>query len=295
MVWIAVAENVVTAPVAEDWRWIRPTVPVGIREELPASAWECYDLHKVPGVQDSRASVLIDAGIISVYDLANTQLSKLQPLRARLSMGASELTALPIRARACAESRPIALRQFRRPEVGAIYIDIETDLKQSWIWLIGCLDETTGEFRQFVARGPSAERRMLKKFREYAAARPNPRWISYSNCLFEDRVISARLSFHGLAPLGGPGTIADIYSEIHGAMAFPTVPESQGLKGAATVLGFHYRQPALNGFDVGLLAPTGETESISKALLEYNEDDVRSLKYVVDELARRCREHGGSE
>lgn len=102
--------------------------------------------------------------------------------------------------------------------------------------------------------------------------------LSYSNCAFEQRVLTQRLAAHGLSK-DAVGRIRDIYREIHASTAFPV--ESMTLKDVARCCKFQARHD-MTGFEAAVLYGSGKlNKKTKKMLLTYNEDDVLALKHVV--------------
>jgi hypothetical protein len=93
---------------------------------------------------------------------------------------------------------------------------------------------------------------------------------------------------HGIAVPDVLASTIDLKHPIQNALAVPL--ESYGLKEVAGSLGYTYRHPQLDGFIVAHdyldLAKAGKP--IPQQLLEYNEDDVRSLQYVVSKVQALC-------
>lgn len=265
---------------------LRPRWPPWGRTGLPPNYWESHNLSRLRGIGQTREEILYRAGILGLYELAEIDQTKLQSLRDALSAGEQELVQLPVRARALLERRVIPLTRFRPPPGNRIYIDVETDLKQSWIWLIGCYDEREGKLRQFGVRqvGERFEREALEAFTAYAADRPDAVWCSYSNCALEERLVQGRLRHFGLPPLST--SIIDLYQQFHASIAVPD--DAGGIKALAAGLGYKFRHPHLDGIVVAsrYLAALGSVnDPIAPELLEYNADDVLSLYHVSRRLS----------
>ncbi|MCH7977852.1 MAG: ribonuclease H-like domain-containing protein, partial [Acidobacteria bacterium] len=138
--------------------------------------------------------------------------------------------------------------------------------------------------RQFFAKSPEREREILEAFVEYASQEQNAVFLSISGSHFERRVILARLEAHGLSG-NFKGRIEDVYWAVENHVALP-IPSLQ-LNDVASYLGYKYRHPELSGkaipseYNKYVRKPKA---SLRKRLLEYNEDDVMSLRYVVRKL-----------
>lgn len=163
--------------------------------------------------------------------------------------------------------------------------DIETDLAQSCIWLIGACDMLTGEKKQFF--DPVDEKACVEGFVDWMAERPTALPVSYSGSRFDPRTLSKSLARHGVSDhiavcrrdvdLGSKL----IYNCVH-------TFASTRLKDLAHELGFKFRHPGIDGMSVGLMfsqyLETGRRPRSWKPYLEYNQDDVAATELVLNKL-----------
>lgn len=165
--------------------------------------------------------------------------------------------------------------------------DIETDLNQSRIWLIGAHDTETNETKQFF--NPDDERACIEGFINWMAERPHAVPVSFSGSRFDPRVLLKSLTWHGVKDVVKV-TARDIdlgnilmYSCVH---TFP----STKVKDLADHLGYRFRHPELDGMSVGIMFSqylrSRSAPKKWKPYLEYNEDDVMATLLILDNLRK---------
>lgn len=163
--------------------------------------------------------------------------------------------------------------------------DIETDLDQSRIWLIGAHDTQTGETRQFF--NPDDEKSCVREFIDWMTDRREAIPVSFSSTRFDARVLSKSLARHDIQDTtdvtGRDVDLGNIllYSCVH------TYPSTK-VKDLAHHLGYKFRHPDLDGMSVGIMFSqylrTGRPPKKWKPYLEYNEDDVAATLLILNRL-----------
>jgi predicted RecB family nuclease len=80
----------------------------------------------------------------------------------------------------------------------------------------------------------------------------------------------------------------DVQPRLRAAVAPPV--SSFGLKEVATAFGYRYQHPDLDGLAVAAeyLYCVRTGRPIPNRLLEYNRDDLLSLRHLIEEIARLC-------
>ncbi len=86
--------------------------------------------------------------------------------------------------------------------------------------------------------------------------------------------------------------IVNVCQAFQQSVALPI--DSESVKEVAKMLGFRYRHPRLDGLGVALLYEhnyarvknAARQKALKRKLLEYNEDDVRSLPFILDAVAK---------
>lgn len=237
----------------------------------------------VPGVGLETRKKLQAAGIISVEALAHTQPAVLARVLGKQPKTAARLIAL---AEAQTAQTPRPLKPFVPPRGPRIYFDIETDTQfgSRYVWLIGCLDESNGEFRQFLAQTPARMPAMLRRFAKYCENHEKSTMLSYSGSNFDRNKTMAHMEAHGIPVPPVLAACEDVLPQIRFSVAMPS--SSYGLKEVAPVLGFSFRHNDLSGFAVAAAYEDAcqKKKPIPRKLLEYNEDDVRALAHVVGKV-----------
>lgn len=166
-----------------------------------------------------------------------------------------------------------------------VLLDIETDLAQDRVWLVGLYSYRDGEYTRLFQKDDEAA--LLQELIEYLDAQGAPPIVYYGNNRFDEECLKRRLRAHEL-PRGvelldrGADLGIMVYNDLLGGFNRMSLDAlSQYL------VDYEYTYPELGGFEVGhqytkyLL--DGE-EADWEMLLAYNKDDVLALKAVVDEL-----------
>lgn len=173
--------------------------------------------------------------------------------------------------------------------------DIETDLAQKRIWVIGAHDTSTGEKQQFF--NPDDELDCVRRFLSWMAERPNAIPISYNGNRLETRTLSFVLQRHGLPdPCSLVERDIDLCDRLQSRCVHSYRVPFQ-LKQFASALGFRFRHTDLDGMKVGRAFEDylrGQHTPDWKKLLEYNQDDVHATTYVLDRLRACIRSRAGN-
>lgn len=188
---------------------------------------------------------------------------------------------------------PDKLRFLDRPRF--VTWDIETDLAQTRIWLIGAYDTYTGEFRQFF--DPDDEPRCVGAFLNWMAERRDAVPISYSSTKLETRALGAVLKRHGLPDeTDVMNRDVDLCEQLQNR-CIQSFRVPFRLKEFAPALGFRFRHSDIDGMAVGMAFEqylrTREIPDWGK-LLEYNEDDVRATAHIFERLKAVYRGMGSA-
>lgn len=173
------------------------------------------------------------------------------------------------------------------PKKPLVFVDIETDLAQSYVWLISVLVEgRRGSFRQFFAETPAGEEGILHDFLSYCGRFSGCVLCCYSGTWFDERVIKRRMATHRLDG-SGLGDWFDLYLAIERSVVLPT--RSLSLKEIASYFGYKYKHADMDGFGAALEYARSigkRDESTTKMLLEYGRDDVMVLRRIISRMGR---------
>lgn len=240
------------------------------------------ELNTIYGIGPVTSARFRTAGIDTIKKIVETG-----PERLTRMLGCSPTSAQNyyFRAKATHEKIVIPLKTIEPLDANAVFVDIETDLTQSLVWLIGIYFKKTGEFLQLFADSSKQEPKILRQFVDRLNGHAG-RIYTFSGTRFDERVLKNRLAEHRLDCSSLP-EFADVYHDIHRSVVFPL--KSYSLKSIAGYFGYEYRHPELDGFAVAIEYTTNYQESRSKkllrSLLEYNEDDIRSLPWILDRIS----------
>jgi len=243
-----------------------------------------WELVSVCGIKESRAAQLRDAGIGRLAQLADAPSERIRQV---LKCGAAEASSMKARAFSLLKQDAIVFKPLAIPDKNRAYIDIETDPNSKFIWLVGLHVGDEARTYSFFANTPAHEKEMLTELSVFLNGRPELQLLSYSNCAIEQRLLPQRFSAHSL-PTDAIEHIRDIYNEIHACAAFPI--ESSKLKDIARWCGFKARHPDMDGWDAALSYGSGKpNKRLKQMLLAYNEDDILSLKRVVQYIENHAQ------
>lgn len=258
----------------------------------PEVEWrEIRETAVVPGVGGPSAERLRGIGIRTVEELAA---APLEALRHVPHLGHSR-DILRARAQAIVQNKPILLRPPCLPAGPEIFLDIETDLSQGYIWLIGVCVGRGGHYNGFFSETPGGEKGILLEFLEFTSRRPAANILSLSGSEFESRVMSKRLAHYGL-PVKACARIVDLHWRLQPSIALPT--SSYRVKDVGAYFGYEYRHPDVDGYRVASLYE-GEYQrtrkrasgrKLKRMLLQYNEDDVRCLPHILNGIANLAKQ-----
>jgi Icc-related predicted phosphoesterase len=235
---------------------------------------------KIHGIGPKKYNQLKKEGITSIADISKTsikQLSSIFPKKFSIK--------LKKQAQSHLENKIIILEPVRPIEKNPLFLDIETDLKQELVWMIGIYNTQKNKIIQFVAHKPSEERKMLKQFLEYIKLFKGKIYI-FSATRFDENVIKKRMEYHKIKHSSLPKFV-DLAFDIIQCYALPL--KSYRLKSISDYFQYTSQHPDVSGIEIALQYLTTYQETRNKKLmkkfLEYNEDDLRSLKWIMDKLS----------
>ena len=243
---------------------------------------EIYGIDGIFGIGPVKYQKFKDAGIMTVDKLFGVSEEELCNC---LNCNPNFANKILVRAKAVFEKKVIPLERMISIEDDAAFLDIETDLVQKLVWLIGIYFTKTDELVQLVAHNPSQEKSILKKFL-HSMKGFRGKIYTFSGTKFDERVIKNRLDHYKMGYSNLPEFI-DLARHVQRSYALPL--KSYGLKSIASRFGYNYKHPDLSGMTVALeyLSNYQKTKDkkLMKKLLEYNEDDIRSLPWIMERLS----------
>ncbi|MDE1769379.1 MAG: TM0106 family RecB-like putative nuclease [Thaumarchaeota archaeon] len=256
---------------------------IDISENNIKIGWhEMYGIEGIFGIGPVTYQKFKEAGIMTVDKLHGVSVEELcKYIKCNPNVASKFL----IRAKASYEKKIIILERMISIEDDSAFLDIETDLAQKLVWLIGIYFRKTNEFVQLVAHEPSQEKSMLKEFLNKMRGFKG-KIYTFSGTRFDERVIKNRLGYHKMDSTN-LSEFVDLAGYIQRSFAFPL--KSYGLKSIASYFGYNYRHQDLSGMTVALeyLHNYQKTKDkkLMKKLLEYNEDDIYSLPWIMEKLS----------
>ncbi len=169
-------------------------------------------------------------------------------------------------------------------EANPLLVDIETDLQQDRIWLVGTYSYQNDSYRQFF--DPDDELSLLQEISEYFSEHSSEPIIYYGGNNFDEQCLRHRFEEHGIAE--GISNLERAHDLGITAQQELFGPFSRyKLDVVASALGFEYQDPTVDGFEVGSKYTRylldGE-EPYWDRLKQYNLDDVTALKTIVDHI-----------
>ena len=189
------------------------------------------------------------------------------------------------RAKSTQEKKIIPLKRMESLDENAVFLDIETDLTQSLVWLVGIYFKKTGEFSQFIAHSSRQELKILRQLLTRLNGHSGTIY-TFSGTRFDERVLKNRMDEYRMDYSDLP-EFEDVYHSIRSSIVFPL--KSYSLKSIANFFGYEYRHPDLDGFTVALEYMSNyqrtKDKKLLRRLLEYNEDDIRSLPWMLDKIS----------
>ncbi len=241
-----------------------------------ASGFEC-----MPEFGSTRAALMRAHGIPHVAALASSSPRKV----VRAFGWPRPAAAVPFLAQAHAitHQAPVVYAPLLLAPAPRLLLDIETDLDNHQIWMVALLDEANGEVIQLIARREKDEAAMLEELAREIEARGRP-LLTWSGSHFDARILAKgyRRWKVSLPPALFAAEDGMIQFKLSVAMPLP----DWKLGTIADWCGFTYRVPDLTGMRVGALCQQYRRrgQRPPRDVLDYNEDDVRALKVVIQRL-----------
>jgi len=165
-----------------------------------------------------------------------------------------------------------------------VLVDIETDLSQDHIWLVGLYSYRDQEYIRIFEKDD--EERLLECFTKHLREQGEPTIVYYGNNRFDEKCLRRRMSARGLTELDLLDNAEDLGIAVHNHLLGSF--NRTNLEALSKILvDYEYTYPELDGFGVGSKFTRykldGEEPDWEK-LIEYNRDDVMAMKQVVDRI-----------
>ena len=190
---------------------------------------------RIHGVGRKTCERMESAGIRTLEDVVSAGEGGLAEL---VNAGPAAARRMVAKAGALLSGEAIPLARLRIPRDPLMFVDIETDLGQSYVWLISVCGEGGESFRQFYAESPAEEKGILSGFLEHRKKFGGHVLCYYSGAGFDERVIKSRMARLGLEAAETGGWF-DLCTAVKRSVALPT--ESFSLKPVGAYCGYRYR------------------------------------------------------
>ncbi len=260
------------------------------------------DISLIPHIGPKMRSLLLDAGLHTVNDVATSSAGRLQKIR---GIGSKKSAGYIESARAIDTGRCARMGgNIDLPERPTeIFLDLEglnaTFSNRLTDYLIGAVVRRDGEaaYHRFLAEN-WREDRMLEEFLGFIDQQDD--YVIYHWHSYERNHLKSMMERHGMDGHGmlAPDVMIDLHTVATGAFVFPTY--SNSIKDIARWIGFewrHHDMGATSAIEV-YLRYADDPEAYAdemKLVIDYNEDDCRAVMVVKDWLASRApREAAGA-
>lgn len=244
-------------------------------------------VHNLWGIGQAYATKLRACGVSTIEVLANH--TKLSELTQQSNISITRLRKFQLRARSMLEQEIMQIAPFEILPHNVIYLDIETDLTCDKVWLIGLL--VHDEVVQLYADNWNEEQGILIQFLRILRQHPTNALASYSGTNFDYRILHQAMQRHQLdtTPLESRRHI-DLCIAIRRSFIIPC--ETFALKAFGAFLRYPFQHPEMDGMLVALqyLRHVESGIPLDPTVIQYNEDDVKVLPYLIDALCS-CIQH----
>jgi len=244
------------------------------------SGTSLMNLHSVGPV---REEAIHDVGIKTIKDLAEVQC--LEAIAKSTGFSERFLKKLQLRAKSVVENKTYQIAPFQLPRGDLTFFDIETDIACKRVWLIGVLERD--KFRRYYADNWEQEEKILTDFMGFIQEKPDAILVSFSGTDFDKNVIRRAVDRLGLdSDIFSSYRHIDLCQVIRRSFIFPN--QSFALKDLGTYLKYSFKYPDLSGLLVALeyQRHVEENRPLDPRVLEYNEDDVKVLPFMIEKLTK---------
>jgi len=230
-------------------------------------------------VGPTRCEKLAKCGITSISQIADIE--NIGIASKQLGISKKQLLKLRAKAKSLLFSEIFQIQPFVPLEKKAIFFDIETDTFRNRVWLIGFLIDD--DFKQLFADNWEQEKEILARFIEVLKEHPHNMLVSYSTKNFDFVTIRQALERNELdVDFFKKYPHVDLGTYLSRSFIFPN--QSFALKELGAFLGYNFTHADLDGLQVALkyMAHADNGEELDPRILEYNEDDVRVIPYLLE-------------
>lgn len=228
-------------------------------------------------IGEIRTKYLEYLGFNSIEKVSNAKVEEIINLKIGLSYSVARRTILS--AKSMLNKKIYRLVEFKPPK-NPNYIDVETtDFIAPECFLIGVFAQVSNDFRQFLIcdiKNKIEKRKVENEFMNFMKKLEGTivTYSQYDIGFLNPIIIRKKPSY-------------DLYTEIKRSFILPV--KDYSLKSVANILGYKWKNPEIDGFDIPFLYHEyieSRDESIIKKIIEYNRDDVMSMPYLIEKLRK---------
>lgn len=204
--------------------------------------------------------------------------------RKKLRAGEARAKKAAAKAKAVSEGVAVPLAELKIPKKPLMFIDIETDLAQSYVWLISVCAEGCKRPAQFYAESPDQEKSALEGFLGHLEKSGDCALCYWSGAGFDERVVKQRMASYRLGE-SALATWFDLCAAVKKSVVLPT--SSFSVKAVGAYAGYRYAHLGLDGAEAALeyqITIGRRKPAVSKKLLEYGKDDVFVMDRIVEKI-----------
>lgn len=194
-----------------------------------------------------------------------------------------------IKAKANKDNKIYQIKPLSSLDTNCIMLDIETDYFEAkyaskTAWMVGMYDRPTNQFVQYVAHKESEISNMVSMTYEFLNSFSDRKIVIYSGTNSDATILKHRFDHYNRTH--NHLNFKDILIEMRNCIAFPF--KSMELSHVAEYFDYKFKHPHIDGREVGMAWETHKEDMKKhrsfKKYLEYNEDDVKSLNTVFENI-----------
>ncbi len=236
-------------------------------------------LEQLHGIGPTKAEKLKKSIVSKISQLAKYE--NLAELAQLSELSEEQLREFQLKAKSWINKEIYQIAPFDFHFEKMILYDIETDIAQERVWLIGLqIDE---QFIQLFAKNWEQEKDILMKFIEILENNPDHVLIYYSGNSFDHEVLVKAMRRHEI-------NTEIMYSHIHidlgvilkRCFIFPI--RYYKLKNLGSSLGYPFKHTNLDGYAVAMSyhSHVEDGKALDPKIFEYNEDDVKAIQFLIE-------------
>ena len=242
--------------------------------------YSVYGLYSIYGIGSKYYKKLQEAGIKTVKQLS---LLSSEEISKRTGISKSVVSRWPLQARVSLNKENLLLEQIdlKNP----VFVDIETNLTGTFVFMICIVDVQQNICKQFIAyeENDIEEIKIINKFLSFAST--YKKLYCYSGSDFETRILRKRLEYYKI-PRENLPLIKDLCYKLRKNLL--THLNTYELKSLGSLFGFNWRHN-IDGIEIPELYHeflSSKDKKILRIIQEKNQDDVMALRHILNEIKK---------